>query len=441
MLVCTSMESKKTELNGFKSKILIITYYWPPSGGSGVQRWMYFAKYLKKLGYLPFVITVDESRASYPVLDHSLNEEIKDLRVIKTRTFEPLKWYSRIITGDQKIGIPQGEVKTNNLFMKLAAYIRGNFFVPDARKGWINFAYRAAFNLIKEEKIKKIITTGPPHSTHLVGLRLKKYYDFNWWVDLRDPWTDIFYNTSLYRSKKAISKDEKLEKQVIQNANGVITTAGGVLINKLKLKAPNQKFITLPNGYDSRLMKITKSLPKKNGFHIVYTGLLTENQNYTVLLEVLKKLSNYYRICFTIAGNINLNIINEIRSKIPKADFEYLGYLPHSKAVALMKSADLLCNFIFNEAENQMISGKLLEYLATEIPVLCIGSPDTDTSKFLLEATNVCIAKDHEKNIIEDYIKNLLDFEEKPKNKSPNIENWSREEITKRLIKEVLLES
>ena len=124
---------------------------------------------------------------------------------------------------------------------------------------------------------------------------------------------------------------------------------------------------------------------------------------------------------FTIAGNINLNIINEIRSKIPKADFEYLGYLPHSKAVALMKSADLLCNFIFKEAENQMTSGKLLEYLATEIPVLCIGSPDTDTSKFLLEATNVCIAKDHEKNIIEDYIKNLLDFEEKPKNKSPNI--------------------
>ena len=106
-----------------------------------------------------------------------------------------------------------------------------------------------------------------------------------------------------------------------------------------------------------------------------------------------------------------------------------------------MKSADLLCNFIFNEAENQMISGKLLEYLATEVPILCIGSPDTHTSKFLLEATNVCIAKDHEKNIIEDYIKNLLDFEKKPKNKSPNIKNWSREEITKRLIKEVLLES
>ena len=225
MLICTSMEGKKIILNGNKSKILIITYYWPPSGGSGVQRWMYFAKYLKKLGYLPFVITVDESKASYPVLDQTLNEEVKDLKVIKTGTLEPLKWYSRIITGDKKIGIPQGEVKTNNLFMKLAAYIRGNFFVPDARIGWINFAYRAAFNLIREEKIKKIITTGPPHSTHLVGLRLRKYYDFNWWVDLRDPWTDIFYNTSLYRSKKTVSRDEKLEKQVIQYANGVITTA------------------------------------------------------------------------------------------------------------------------------------------------------------------------------------------------------------------------
>ena len=441
MLICTSMEGKKIMLNGNKSKILIITYYWPPSGGSGVQRWMYFAKYLKKLGYLPFVITVDESKASYPVLDHTLNEEIKDLRVIKTGTFEPLKWYSRIITGDKKIGIPQGEVKTNNLFTKLAAYIRGNFFVPDARIGWINFAYRAAFNLIKEEKIKKIITTGPPHSTHLVGLRLKKHYDINWWVDLRDPWADIFYNTSLYRSKKTISKDEKLEKQVIQNANGVITTSGGILIDKLKFKAPNQKFVTLPNGYDSRLMKITKPLPKKNGFHIVYTGLLTENQNYIVLLEVIKKLSNYYSICFTIAGNINPNIIDEIRSKIPKVDFEYLGYLTHSKAVSLMKSADLLCNFIFKEAENQMISGKLLEYLATGLPILCIGSPDTDISKFLSNTTYVCIAKDYEKNVIEDYIINLIDFEKKPKNKSLNIKNWSREEITKRLIKEVLLES
>ena len=441
MLICTSMEGKKTILNGNKSKILIITYYWPPSGGSGVQRWMYFAKYLKKLGYLPFVITVDESKASYPVLDHTLNEETKDLNVIKTGTFEPLKWYSRIITGDKKIGIPQGEVKTNNLFMKLAAYIRGNFFVPDARIGWIKFAYRAAFDLIKEEKIKKIITTGPPHSTHLVALRLRKHYDFNWWVDLRDPWTDIFYNTSLYRSKKTVSRDEKLEKQVIQYANGVITTAGGIFLDKLKLKAPNQKFITLPNGYDSRLMKMTKSLPKKDGFHIVYTGLLTESHNYIVLLEVIKKLSNYYSIHFTIAGNINSEIINVIRSKIPKVDFEYLGYISHSKAIALMKSADLLCNFIFKEAENQMISGKLLEYLATEIPILCIGSPDTNTSRFLLQATNVCIARDYEKKIIEDYLRNLIDFVKKPKNKLLNIKNWSREEITKRLIREVLIES
>ena len=122
MLICTSMEGKKIILNGNKSKILIITYYWPPSGGSGVQRWMYFAKYLKKLGYLPFVITVDESKASYPVLDHTLNEDIKDLKVIKTGTFEPLKWYSRIITGDKKIGIPQGEVKTNNLLDSALGY-------------------------------------------------------------------------------------------------------------------------------------------------------------------------------------------------------------------------------------------------------------------------------------------------------------------------------
>jgi len=154
-------------VNSSITKILIISYYWPPSGGSGVQRWMYFAKYLKELNYEPIVITVDENQASYPVLDSSLINEVKEIRVIKTSTREPLKLYSRLISSDPNVGIPQGELNTKSFFGKVAAYVRGNFFIPDARKGWIPFVLEAANKILQEEKISFLFTTGPPHSSHL----------------------------------------------------------------------------------------------------------------------------------------------------------------------------------------------------------------------------------------------------------------------------------
>ena len=257
-------------------KILILSYYWPPSGGSGVQRWMYFAKYLKQLGYEPIVVTVAESQASYPVLDPSLIQEVEGIRVIKTATREPLRWYSRLTSGDSKKGIPQGEVQTTSIFGKIAAYIRGNFFIPDARKGWVPFAVKAAQAVLKQEKIHCLITTGPPHSTHLAGLQLAKQFQLNWWVDFRDPWLDVFYNKQLHRSQSSQAKDAALEKTVLHYASGVITTTGGDLHQSLLQKAPDQKFVALPNGYDAELMQQTPAAPKKDGFHIVYTGLLTQ---------------------------------------------------------------------------------------------------------------------------------------------------------------------
>ena len=142
---------------GIQKKILILSYYWPPSGGSGVQRWMYFAKYLKRFGWEPIVITVDEKQASYPVIDLSLLEEVNNIRVIKTSTREPLRLYSWLSSGSTQEGIPQGEVDTKSILGKLAAYVRGNFFIPDARKGWVPFAVKAAQKILIEEKITHLI--------------------------------------------------------------------------------------------------------------------------------------------------------------------------------------------------------------------------------------------------------------------------------------------
>ena len=425
-------------MNSAQKKILIFSYYWPPAGGSGVQRWMYFAKYLKQLGYEPIIITVDETKASYPVIDSSLIKETNDIRVIKTSTREPLRWYSILISGDRKKGIPQGEVKKRNLFEKLLAFIRGNYFIPDARKGWIPFAVKEAKKILKAERIEKLITTGPPHSTHLVGLKLKKQFDLNWWADFRDPWTDIFYNTSFFRSAKTISKDQALEKEVLQKADGIITTLAGKFHEQLKGKAPKQNFSVIPNGYDSELMKNIKVKAKKVDFHIVYTGLLTQNQDYEMLLKVIDKCSKTLKIHFSLAGNIHIDIIKKITDMLPNAIVEYLGYITHYNAIALMKSADLLLNFVFKGAEHQMISGKLLEYIATEVPILSIGNPKSEAGLFLNKGSHSWMVEKDNKSKMELILKTL--FDKKVKNKFPKLSQWSRLSLTKKLSKIVFSE-
>ncbi len=427
------MEGKEIRVNNIQKKILILCYYWPPSGGSGVQRWMYFAKYLKKFGYEPIVISVDEKKASYPNIDYSLLKEVEGIRIIKTTTREPLRCYSLLLSGNVKKGIPQGEIKTSNLLGKFLAFIRGNYFIPDARKGWIPFAVKAAKKLIKEEEIKQLITTGPPHSTHLAGLKLKKLFDLNWWADFRDPWTDIFYNNSLYRLTKTISKDRALEKEVLQKADGIITTVGGNFIKQLKDKATKQKFSVIPNGYDADLIQNINAAPKKIGLHIVYTGLLTQNQEYEALLNVINDCSKNFKIYFSLAGNIHIDIIKKITFALPDVTVEFLGYISHFNAISLMKSADLLVNFIFKGAENQMISGKLLEYIASEVPILSLGNPQSEAGLLLNKGSNSWMVDKDNKSKMKLILKSLKD--KKTKNRFPQLSQWSRLSLTKKLIK------
>ena len=413
-------------------KILIISYYWPPAGGSGVQRWMYFAKYLKELGYEPIVITVDENKASYPVLDLSLLRETARIRILKTSTWEPLRWYSLMTSGDSQKGIPQSEVKTLSLVEKFAAFIRGNYFIPDARKGWVPFALKEARKVLELEDVNHLITTGPPHSTHLVGIELKKQFKVNWWADFRDPWTDIFYNKFLYRTTKSISKDITLEKEVLKKADGIITTVAGKLLEQLRFKVPGQNFLVIPNGYDDELIKSQKAANKKKDFHIVYTGILTENQDYKPLLEVINKCSKINKIHLSLAGNINSNIIQKINAALPNVKVEYLGYIAHFNAIALMKSADLLLNFIFKGADNQMISGKLLEYIATEVPILSIGNPNSQAGQLLAKGSHSWMIEKNNKLEMEVVLKNQI--KEKAKNKFPKLSQWTRVSLTKKLI-------
>ena len=421
-----------------QKKVLILTYYWPPSGGSGVQRWMYFAKHLKSLGWEPIVVTVDEEKASYGVLDESLNQEVDGIRVIKTSTREPLQLYSRLTTGSKKKGIPQGEVKRKSVFGKLSAFIRGNFFIPDARIGWVPFALKAARKIVAKEQITTIITTGPPHSSHLIGLQLQKEFKVNWFADFRDPWSDVFYNKDLYRRSRAVSKDLKLELQVLQAAQGIITTVGGRLHESLIEKAPAQKFYALPNGFDSELMNRVTVEKNHHYLHVVYTGLLTHNQPYNGVFKILNDLSATQPIKLSLAGNIAPDIINEIKISFPKIDTIFHGYLSHKEAIGLMKSANLLINFIFIGAQTQMISGKILEYIATEIPILSIGNPDSEAAKFLEQGTAAVMLDQSNLKEMRLFIDTVISQKDTLHNEFPSLEKWSREALTKRLIEEIL---
>lgn len=375
-------------------KVLVITYYWPPSGGSGVQRWMYFCKYLKDFGYEPIVITVSEKSASYKNEDLGFLEIVKDVEVHKTKSMEPLKFYSWLTTGNKKSGIPTGNITTSkkSITNRISLYVRGNFFIPDARIGWNKFAVKKAKELIAKEKINLVITTGPPNSTHLMGLELKKNQGIKWIADFRDPWTDIYYNKIFNRSKRAQSKDERLEKEVLSTADAVTTV--GVRLRELlldKVTGRESDFHVLYNGFDSFAMSQLKK-EENTDFQITMIGLLNHGQPYKPLKQALKKvhqLNSDFKAEMNLAGNLNDEIVSELKAELPFVSFNVKGYLSHKSALQLMKQADLLINLLPDMDHSEiLISGKQMEYIATGNPILCIGNTKGECATLLSTVDN-----------------------------------------------------
>lgn len=417
--------------------ILIITYYWPPSGGSGVQRWVYFSKYLKKLGYSPIVLTIDLKSASYPAIDRSLINETQGIPVHYVKSFNWIKIYSWFKKG-KKDKIPQGEFSKKGLVDHIAAFIRGNFFIPDARVNWAKSAIKEALRIVKSHKIEKIITTGPPHSTHLIGLNLKKQLNLKWIADFRDPWTDIFYVKSFYRLSFAKKKDKLFERKVLSNANAIITTTSENFQKDLQSKISiNQNFFKIYNGYDSDLFKKIKKRKNKD-FQIVFTGLLTENHPYKEFIESFIKFLKKdpkVNVKIILAGSISEKILNEF-NRI--SNIEFHGYINHQDAVNLMIDGNILLNFMYKQEKNTtMISGKLIEYMATGNPVLMIGDKKSEASKLLSKQTYNLTADPKETKIISNFIKsNYINWLEKKeiKNEIDVIKDYTREETTRSLI-------
>jgi glycosyltransferase involved in cell wall biosynthesis len=380
---------------GEVKKVLIIVYYWPPSGGSGVQRWMYFARYLGDFGITPVVLTVDPKKASYKDWDESNSEMVKDVKTFTTNTLELIKLYSLATSGSTTKGIPQGHVgaKKHGLFGKLSSFVRGNLFVPDARVGWKAYAYRKAVRIIEEENINFVVTSGPPHSTHLIGKKLKEKLDITWMADLRDPWSELYYNKELPRMGWAKNLDTRLEKQVLEKADAVLTV-GPSLRNLLAEKVPDQKskFHYILNGYDDEALKKVEEIGDGK-FRITFIGQFAQAQPHEELFRAINEFCHQYqadtgKIMLCLAGTIDENIL-KLFGKLPGISVEHYGRVPHLEALKLMKSSQVLLNSLAElEASKILISGKLMEYISTGNPVLCIGDPDGDAAHLLQTLPN-----------------------------------------------------
>ncbi len=373
-------------------KVLIITYYWPPSGGAGVQRSLKFVKYLKLLGCEPIVLTVKPDSASYPLIDNSLLKEIPEgVKVYRTKSFEPLKIISGLFGKDK---VPYGgfaNSKKESIPQYVLRFIRGNFFIPDARVGWNKFAIKEALEIIKSESIEHVFISSPPHSSQLIGLELKKVIPrLRLVVDLRDPWTDIYYYGDLLHTNIAANIDAKLERKVLENADAIL-----VVSNEIKqkfLKKSNLihegKVVVIPNGYDETDFEAVAQVDGSK-FVISYVGTISEIYNPEVFFKVMEGV-----IHSNSNVNFKINFIGSAPSSIKELAKQYnltsvcdwIPHVEHSKAIDYMKSSNLLLLVIPDDASAKgILTGKLFEYMGSNVPILAIGPVDGDASKIINE--------------------------------------------------------
>ncbi|HAX14760.1 MAG TPA: glycosyl transferase family 1, partial [Leeuwenhoekiella sp.] len=267
----------------FVKKALIICYYWPPAGGPGVQRWLKFVKYLRGFGVEP-VVYIPEN-PDYPILDESLVNEIpEDVTILKHPIWEPYKmaqFFSKKNTKQISSGIIKEESK-QSLVQKLMLFIRGNLFIPDARKFWVKPSVAFLNSYLKEHPVDCIITTGPPHSLHLTGRDLKKLHNLPWIADFRDPWTSIGYHKKLRLTKFAQRKHADLEFQILNEATQILVTSPTTKSDFEK--TTNTPVTCITNGFDDE--KVMQS-ELDSVFSLAHIGSLLEDRNPKILWEIL----------------------------------------------------------------------------------------------------------------------------------------------------------
>ncbi len=420
-----------------EKKILVITYYWPPAGGPGVQRWLKFVKYLPEFGWKPTVFIPENP--SYPITDETLQSDVsEDLDIIRTKIWEPYQIAEFLGKDNKKFKAGQFDVGENQSWKsKISIWVRGNFFIPDARVFWVNPTAKFLKKYLKENHFDAFVTTGPPHSLHLIGLELKKEYpQLKWIADFRDPWTEISYYKHLKLTKSSDKKHRELEERVFKTADITLATSYSDAENFRK-KGANAVCIT--NGFDGEL----NELPRKNSekFTLSYIGVLEQLRNPEILWDALNELlqeNEDFRENFRLkfVGRVDDKILDKINQSALKNSVENLGYLSHSESNKEMQNSDLLLITNFpDEKSKGIIPGKIFEYLATGNTIISFGPKESDVAKILAETQSGSHFGYNQKETVKAFI--LETFQnrnlEKTKGVNLNIEKFSRKNLTKQL--------
>lgn len=370
-------------------KVLIITYYWPPAGGPGVQRWLKFIKYLPEFNIEPIVYI--PKNPNYPIVDDTLIDEIpKNLTIIRQPIMEPYKLASKLSNGQSET-ISKGIIpdkKKQSVMQRLMLFVRGNFFIPDARKKWVKPSVNYLSTYIRDYNIDTIITTGPPHSLHLIGEQLKSRFGVKWIADFRDPWTTIGYHKKLKLTPMARRKHKFLESKVLNAADTIVVTSNNTKQNFLSLTEKPIEVIT--NGYDYESVGKVELDTK---FSIAHIGSLLSDRNPEVLWRVLEELKTENKI---FASTLQLNFVGSVSKDVLRSLEEHnlsqyvnvVGYVPHVEAIKHQKKSQVLLLIEIDSEETKcIIPGKLFEYMVSNRPILAIGPKGSDVSD-ILRATN-----------------------------------------------------
>ena len=423
---------------GQTKKVVIITYYWPPAGGPGVQRWLKFVKYLPDFGVQPIVYVPENP--TYPILDEGLLNEVSDKAIIlKNKIFEPYQ-LAGIFSKKQTQKISSGIIpaaKKQSFLEKLLLWIRGNLFIPDARKYWVNPSVVYLKKYIQENNIETIVTSGPPHSLHLIGLKLKEELGVKWFADFRDPWTTIGYHKSLKLSSYADKKHKQLESKVLTSADTIIVTSK---TTKTEFQALTNKPIeVITNGYDFENIS-KQTLDEK--FTMAHIGSFLSDRNPKALWGVLQELVLENE---KFAAHFQLKLIGKISQEILESISEFqldaycnnLGYVSHTEALEHQrKSQVLLLIEIDSEETKSIIPGKLFEYMVSERPIIAIGPDGSDFAE-IITSTNTGVfftysEKDRLKKTILAYFELFL--ENKLQVHPVGLQQYSRKNLTEKLV-------
>ncbi|MEI7500632.1 MAG: glycosyltransferase family 4 protein [Bacteroidota bacterium] len=421
-------------------RALIITYYWPPSGGAGVQRWLKFVKYLRDFGWEPVVFCPENPE--YPESDDSLFKDIPPgLEVIKFPIWEPYSAYKKLLGQKKEDKINAAflsEKKKNKILEDFSVWIRGNFFIPDARKFWIRPSVKFLENYLNNHPADVIISTGPPHSTHMIAMPLARKSGIPWLADFRDPWTSIDFYKDLKLTGRADKKHHQLELEVLGKADAVTVISKSMADDFRKIH--NRSYEVITNGFDpDDVDQLPPDLDKK--FSIAHIGTLVSTRNPVTLWEALKSLLASHP---AISGDLEIKLVGKVDFTVTSSIEDFglsrfvrkIDYMPHDEVVKCQRQSQVLLLIINNTPNSTMIlTGKFFEYMAAQRPVLCLGPEDGDAARILTETQAGLLAGFGD---VEKMKENILQFYQSFTNgaltvQSREIEKYSRRELTMQL--------